>query len=355
MDNSTSTHSAGLIRNIIISITLISAICACITIIINNTIPDNIPASHEFEYSVENIKSNATYIFAYDKYIELEQEKNKSNEVNSVYTNKIGSAEDIDKNANKGSIDDKTNKIDGANEEVAENDTNQNDSVQDVNTQDPNQNDQPPQAPPVANWWNYPDPIYETTRNGDDMLVLVNKQYRLSASYYPSDLVDLSQTGIPDSGGKQGRAIMITNLTQMYNDAYAEGINLSLLSGFRSYDTQVSTYNYWVNYNGGDIDYTDTISARPGHSQHQLGTAIDFGVYEDGYLQMWQDFNDTRAADWLAQNAWKYGFALSFPAGAESTTGFAYEGWHFRFIGVDNASDWHASGLLLELWLRGLN
>ena len=343
MDNSTSRHSAGLIRNIIVSMILISAILACITIIINNTIPDSVEGEDKLSYSVDSFKSNATYIFAYDKYVELEEQKSLSNK------------EDV-KESNDEPIEDINPDSEGS-DVIDEEEGTSDPFAKTINNlpSDPVAQENSAQYQPTSNWWSYPANIYQTTRNGDDLLVLVNKQYRLDSGYYPSDLVDQGQTGIPDSGGKQGRAIMITQLTHMYNDAQAAGINLSILSGFRSYDTQVVTYNYWVSYNGGDIDYTDTISARPGHSQHQLGTAIDFGVYEDGYLQMWQDFNDSRAANWLAQNAWKYGFALSFPYGAESTTGFAYEGWHFRFIGVDNAANWHASGLLLEVWLRGVN
>jgi D-alanyl-D-alanine carboxypeptidase len=58
---------------------------------------------------------------------------------------------------------------------------------------------------------------------------------------------------------------------------------------------------------------------------------------------------------WLAAHAWEYGFALAYPQGWEAATGYSFEPWHFRYIGRENAARWHASGLILEVWLRGEN
>ena len=125
-----------------------------------------------------------------------------------------------------------------------------------------------------------------------------------------------------------------------------------MVSGYRSYSTQINTYNYWVGVNG--IDGADKISARAGHSQHQLGTAIDFSSSEvaDG---LGGSFRYTKAATWLAENAWRYGFAISYPSGYEAVTGYSYESWHYRYIGITNAKEMHDSGMILELYLRSKN
>ncbi|MBN2100312.1 M15 family metallopeptidase [Candidatus Dojkabacteria bacterium] len=201
----------------------------------------------------------------------------------------------------------------------------------------------------------YPSTILSCTRSGNDLLVLVNKQYKLPSSYAPSDLVPISNSGIRTTkSGLYVRNIMISDLKNMADTMKSAGIDVAALSAYRSYSTQQATYDYWVAYNGGDTAAADTISARPGHSQHQLGTAVDFTSNEISD-QLGQQFGNTSAGQWLAQHSWKYGFVLSFPSGWEQETGFSYEPWHYRYIGKDNASEWHASGMILELWLRTKN
>ena len=133
---------------------------------------------------------------------------------------------------------------------------------------------------------------------------------------------------------------------------YEGGSNLR--SGYRSYQDQLSTYNYWLRYNGNNADYADRVSARAGHSQHQLGTAIDFSTSEiqDG---IGGQFAPTKAAKWLEENAYKYGFVISFPRGYESVTGYNYESWHYRYIGKANAQEMVNSGKILEIYLREKN
>src|SRR5690606_15165135 len=109
------------------------------------------------------------------------------------------------------------------------------------------------------------------------------------------------------------------DLKRLNTDAKADGIDISVISAYRSYSTQASTYKYWVNYNGGSAAAADKISARPGHSQHQLGTAVDFSSNEIGD-RLGAEFNNTKGAKWLVENGWKYGFVLSYPSGHESTT-----------------------------------
>lgn len=197
----------------------------------------------------------------------------------------------------------------------------------------------------------YPTVILPCTRSGNDLLVLVNKQYKLPSSYIPPDLVPVAESGVrTTAGGMYIRQIIVADLSAMNSAASNAGIDLAILSAYRSYSTQESTYNYWVSVLGQAE--ADRVSARPGHSQHQLGTTVDFTTNEISD-KLGAQFANTAAGRWLADNAWKYGFALSYPAGWESTTGYSYEPWHYRYIGVANAATWHNSGKILELWLRG--
>lgn len=204
------------------------------------------------------------------------------------------------------------------------------------------------------NWWNYPTDIKIAKRNGDDLLVLVNKEYKLPSSYVPSDLVPASESGIRLGEKFMLRNILVNDLKELLSAAQSDGVDLSIVSGYRSYQEQVATYKYWVNYNGGSTDYADMISARAGHSQHQLGTAIDFSSAEinDGLSGI---FTNTQASKWLSENAWKYGFVISFPKGVEDITGYSYESWHYRYIGKENAKEMIESGLILEKYLQSKN
>lgn len=205
-----------------------------------------------------------------------------------------------------------------------------------------------------SSWWSYPSDIKGVTRSGDDLLVLVNKEYQLPSTYAPSDLVNASLAGIRKGESHLLRNILIDDLRDLVNAASNDGIDLSIRSGYRSYSTQIATYNYWLSFNGGNVASADKISARAGHSQHQLGTTVDFSSSEiaDGLGGV---FSSTRASVWLADNAWEYGFVISYPAGYEHITGYSYESWHYRYIGKTYAQEMINSGMILELYLRSKN
>lgn len=206
----------------------------------------------------------------------------------------------------------------------------------------------------TTGWWSYPKEIKLAKRNGNDLLVLVNKEYKLPETYAPNDLVKASLSGIRRGENYYLRNILINDLRDLVNQAKAEGVDLSIRSAYRSYSDQLTTYNFWLRVNGDNPDEADKISARAGHSQHQLGTAVDFSSAEiqDG---LGGQFAGTAAAKWLELNAWKYGFVLSFPSGYESTTGYSYESWHYRYIGKTYALELHNSGKILETYLRERN
>ncbi len=183
-----------------------------------------------------------------------------------------------------------------------------------------------------TSWWSYPQEILPVQGDPNSLTVIVNKKYKLPDTYAPPDLVNLGSTGLRYGDQKTGRAVMLEDLTAMAKAASDTGIDLGIKSSYRSYAQQVTTYNYWVSKEGGDYNKADKYSARPGHSEHQLGTAIDFTTSECGDC-IGSGFTGTKAQKWLAQNAQTYGFYLSYPSGQESTTGYSYESWHYRYKG----------------------
>ncbi len=128
----------------------------------------------------------------------------------------------------------------------------------------------------------------------------------------------------------------------MQADAAKEGVRLEIISGFRSYEQQQRTYQSWVNTYGQE--YADTISARPGHSEHQSGLAMDLNSLKFS-------FADTKEGKWLAENCWKYGFIIRYSKDKEDVTGYKYEPWHVRYLGKETAKEVYDSGLCLEEYL----
>lgn len=165
------------------------------------------------------------------------------------------------------------------------------------------------------------------------LTVLVNKHYPVQPeNWAPGDLVDF--------GGKQLRAEAAAAAQKMFAGAAAAGLSLIVLSGYRSYDTQVSTYNGWVAQQGQEM--ADVASARPGFSEHQTGLAFDVGTGTGCDLQ--PCFAETAEAKWLAEHCTEYGFVLRFPWQEHETTGYWYESWHFRYIGAEQAAEYKKVG-----------
>ena len=129
----------------------------------------------------------------------------------------------------------------------------------------------------------------------------------------------------------------------MKADAAKEDLNLYIGSDFRDYAYQVKIYN---NYNDlyGSGKMADTFSARPGYSEHQTGLTIDCNTIDDA-------FGETAEAVWLAEHCADYGFIIRFPDGKENITGYQYEPWHIRYVGVDTAKEIMSQGLTLEEYL----
>ena len=125
-------------------------------------------------------------------------------------------------------------------------------------------------------------------------------------------------------------AVVLEPLRNSNAKAAADGVDLSVISGYRSFEYQEKTYRHWIDTNGGDRDAANRVSARPGHSEHQLGSAVDFSTAEINY-GIGGRFHRTEACAWLLENAPNFGFRLSYPEGKERETRYSHEGWHWRY------------------------
>lgn len=162
-------------------------------------------------------------------------------------------------------------------------------------------------------------------RAAENFLQLVDKTHSLPADYSPTDLVSLQDFRLDLARTPLFlRQILIPDLQAMVQAARTEGITLLISSTYRSYDYQAEVYARHVRNMGQAA--ADLVSAQPGHSQHQLGTAIDFGSITDA-------FAETAAGKWLEKNASKFGFSLSYPKDSRDITGYNWESWHYRYIG----------------------
>lgn len=165
--------------------------------------------------------------------------------------------------------------------------------------------------------------------------VVVNKQHPIDPSNYaPSDLVSVGN-------GQQMRAEAAQALQQMFADAKTAGYTLDADSGYRSYNYQVTTYGSVVKAYGQS--YADTVSARPGYSEHQTGWAVDIG---SGNCHVQDCFGDTPGGKWAQANAYKYGFILRYAPSLTDITGYSNEAWHFRYIGTLLSNEMHQQNIL---------
>ncbi|WP_288567102.1 M15 family metallopeptidase [uncultured Treponema sp.] len=168
----------------------------------------------------------------------------------------------------------------------------------------------------------------EKTFRADDksLFFLIDKKHTASSSYAPKDLISLEKNSLFDlnKAGMKIRPEAYSALNEMAQVALNDGIRLLVSSAYRSYSYQENLFNYWVSVDG--LEEAERESARPGTSQHQLGTAVDFGSISD-------DFDKTQMGQWIYKNAADYGWSLSFPKGYEDVTGYRWECWHFRYIG----------------------
>ena len=162
-------------------------------------------------------------------------------------------------------------------------------------------------------------------------------EIRDGVTYIDGYLIANKTYSLPDSYGNGLTPEMMSAFNQMAAAAKADGLNIYIVSGFRSYNFQKNLYNNYVKRDGAAE--ADTYSARAGHSEHQSGLAADLNSVDNSFAY-------TPEAIWLAGNCYKYGFILRYPQGKTNETGYIYEPWHFRFVGTElaeklyNGGDW---------------
>lgn len=169
----------------------------------------------------------------------------------------------------------------------------------------------------------------ETSEKSGDLSLyyLIDKKHNVGADYEPKNLRRLEKNDdyVINRNDLSLRPDAEDALRVLSRAAKADGITLVVSSTYRSYSYQEKLFQRWVNIDG--LEEAERESARAGTSQHQLGAAIDFGSIED-------DYAETRPGKWLSANAEKYGFSLSFPKEYEDVTGYRWECWHYRYIGI---------------------
>ena len=211
----------------------------------------------------------------------------------------------------------------------------------------------PTTLPPDPSPTPTPTPPPAQAEGPGDLLTIVDKEHELPQTYVPPNLVEISPDWLaPGFANQLLRSEAADALVALLQAAGAEGHELRVRSAYRSYEEQASTFQFWVNQLGEEE--ARRVSAPPGHSEHQLGATVDLTSAAVGW-QLVQTFGQTPEGQWLAAHAHEYGFALSYPQGAEEITGYAYEPWHFRYVGRGQAESWARSGLTLIEFLRQIN
>jgi len=182
--------------------------------------------------------------------------------------------------------------------------------------------------------------------DGNDLLALVTKETTLKSSYAPTDLTRIPEYMYP-ARELWLREEAFQQLEKLWQAAADDGVTLTIISAYRSYDYQQALFQNYANSYGEEA--ANRFSARPGQSEHQLGTTVDFGGTA---VDLKAAYADTDQGRWLAENAYKYGFAMSYPEGKEEITGYIFEPWHYRYIGPEAAFEWYAAGLSLKEFLQ---
>jgi D-alanyl-D-alanine carboxypeptidase len=192
----------------------------------------------------------------------------------------------------------------------------------------------------------YADELAAHAAYDDWQHTIVDTTSRLPKGYVPPELVPVSRAGL--SGGGSIRRIAIPDLRALAKAARKARVRLAVESAYRSEAQQHRTFAGWVR-TSGEAE-ARRFSARPGHSEHQLGTAIDFKTAGGG--SPWtRAFARSRHARWLAANAWRFGWIQSYPPDTETQTCYGAEAWHYRYVGRNVAAEVHASGMTLRAWL----
>jgi len=207
--------------------------------------------------------------------------------------------------------------------------------------------------------------------NNEKYLVLVNKKNTVGADFIPDDLVDIDKKYTTGGKSIQLEKTALEAVIKMLDAMKKDGIkNVTITSAYRTYAYQGNLFeSYIVRETAAHPSWSEKkvreevlkYSAAPGTSEHQTGLCVDLFTDEMEGLYNYGDetpnnpwdkgFAETEAFEWLSKNAHKYGFILRFPEDKTSVTGYSYESWHYRYVGVDAATEIHKNGITLEEYL----
>ena len=172
-----------------------------------------------------------------------------------------------------------------------------------------------------------------------NLLMLVNKYNYLAKDFEVPNLVKVEEYA---KDGMYLEEKAKDAFIKMASDIKKEGYNLRAISTYRTYDYQSNLYNNYAKRDG--VNNADTYSARPGFSEHHTGLAIDV----DNITKIYTDFEETEEFTWMQENSYKYGFILRYPKDKENITGYIYEPWHYRYVGLSVAKYIHENNLTFE-------
>ena len=180
--------------------------------------------------------------------------------------------------------------------------------------------------------------------NTESYTVLVNKNNKLSEDYIPNNLEMISLKYAYEN--KYLKKVAKEAFEKLSYDASLLGYRIIATSAYRDYKYQEELFNYYVKEKG--LEYALMCSAKSGHSEHQTGLAVDV----EGSNFDYDEFENSKEFDWMNKNAHKYGFILRYPKGSEHITGFKYEPWHYRYVGIDEATYIYEKNITLEEYIQ---
>lgn len=186
-------------------------------------------------------------------------------------------------------------------------------------------------------------PFYQNTKPTPHLnkeYILVNKYLYLDKNYIPNDLDNLDE--IYSKKGMKLVKIAKNMLEKMYYDAKKDGYLIRVMSSYRSYNYQVKLYNNYKN--NSSKEEADKYSARAGYSEHQTGLCVDI----DDNKMNYENFDKSDSYIWMKNNSYKYGFIERYPKNKEDITGYQYEPWHYRYVGIDIAKFIHDNNITFD-------
>lgn len=178
-------------------------------------------------------------------------------------------------------------------------------------------------------------------------IIIVNKQMALPKDYVPNELVPVRIDFVRPVAKEKTYMVRTAakSLERLVREARFDGVRMKGVSAYRSYETQKNIFLRSALKNG--MEHASMYVAMAGHSEHQTGLAIDMGSEENNY-ELEENFAFTMAYDWLSRNAYLYGYIIRYPKGKEEITGYGFEPWHIRYVGVPAAKLVHKEKKCLE-------